>query len=115
VTPAQSLRLRGYNASLAQRGVSFRTGSGKDFKALLEYAAQGQDGFELGPAQRQDGTIHVLRSTFAALELDEQSRVIQKGEAEDYSDGTTWYLTRIEDNPINIAVLLYCTLDADPE
>lgn len=115
MTTSQEIRIRAFEAQLLFRGSNLLTDSNPplDFKAVIAFSPQELDEFELGPAQRTDAVIYVLRDNpdplslrpqpFYSLNIKERTVLTKK---EDQNE--RWTVSMIEDNPVNVLVMLHC-------
>ena len=105
MTPVQQARLTGLRASLEQRGVWLTTPGGRRLRALIEIVVAEAGAYALEPELRNAAIVHVVREdlagetiaigdSFAAVDPDQRYRV-----------------TRIEDQPVNVAIRFHTELD----
>jgi hypothetical protein len=104
MTAAQQMRLEGFNALLAQRGVLLKVlpTEASSFTALVEPIQPLGERFQ---SEREMSRVHVLRTAIASLNL-------KRGQVLKQYDGSeavaTQRITAIEDNRANIVVVLTC-------
>ena len=103
MTPAQALRLEGFNASLTERGVSLRIHpAGATFTALVQPIVPDGGEFQVGEGvERESSKVHVLRT---ALPVG-----WKVGASLFDADANRYHrIERIEDHPANVAVVAVC-------
>jgi hypothetical protein len=103
LTPVQKARLQGFNASLKTRGVVLTLeGSELVFNALLQPFNPDAGEFTISEETRNASKIHILRDAAGVDQLSIGSVF------KDTETGRTYRVTRIEDQPVNIALVFYC-------
>lgn len=106
MTPAQQMRVLGFNASLSQRGVSL-TFADVTFNALVEKVEPDRSEFSLSNETRDFSKVHILRTALKVTEV-EVGSVLRDAEAK-----IIHRVTRIEDHPTNIALIFHCETTAE--
>lgn len=103
MTPAQQLRLQGFNVSLKKRGVLLSLeGSDATFQALVQPFQAEAGEFTISDETRNASKIHVLRSAPGAQEVGVGSVLVA------VELGTVHRVTVVEDHPANIALVFHC-------
>ena len=104
MTPAQEARLDGFRAAQEQRGHWLRlNGAGDPVCALVETAAREQGQFLIQREVANASRVHLIRT-----DLVEAGASPKIGDAWHDSAGARYRVTRIEDQPVNIAVIHDC-------
>lgn len=107
MNPAQQARTEGFLASLAVRGVPVFLGPGQvEFCALVEPVTPDGGEFALAREEANAARIHILRAHLGGNQ-------IGKGAVFRTADqSTTFRVTEVEDNPVNVAVVFTAELAA---
>src|SRR5262252_5951423 len=112
MTVAQSLRTDGFLKSLELRGFTLTSDSGA-FQALIAWQPSDLPQFDLGPGEMIHGVVHALREA-PQFDLSDPPLALPTGIKEQSiltdNTGRVWRVLYIENNPVNIAILLYCQL-----
>jgi hypothetical protein len=105
VTISQTLRTKGFNASLSKRGVSLLLVPGnKTLSALVKPEIPSTMQFAVSNEEREMNSVHILRTALVGA-----SAVYAVGSVfQDAAGGVKHRVTRIDDNRTNIAVVFYC-------
>jgi hypothetical protein len=115
MTTIQRARARTFASHLRFRGVCFVTDGtpATEFNGVRTFSPQTLDEFTVGPADRTDGQIHVLREDpdpvsplrpfdYYALNIVEGSILTNKNDLNEQ-----WKVAVIEDNPVNVVIILH--------
>jgi hypothetical protein len=101
VTASQQLRLLGFNASLAQRGVVLELGE-LTFNALVEKVEPDRSEFSLSNETRDFSKVHILRSSPGVSEIEVGSAL------RDTASQVVHRVTCVENHPSSIALVFHC-------
>jgi hypothetical protein len=103
MTATQKARRAGFNASLAQRGVSLLLeGTDFSFDALVEPVIPDAGQFSLSEATRDASKIHVLRDATGVDQITVGSVL------NDDDSGKSHRVAKVDDHPTNIVLVFHC-------
>jgi len=112
MTPAQTLRQKGFKAALVHRGAALKLlSTSATYIGLIQLVAPESGEYTLDPPLAMSAALHFLRSdapaAFAAVQIGDVFV--------DEADQTGYRVKRIEDQPANVAIVFHTETFHDPD